>query len=81
MLKILGWLFKVGLFAILVLVLANSVKIGGKTINDQVRINMAHAERSTVANQVKSWATEFTDGAQTQADEMILPRSGKSSKT
>jgi hypothetical protein len=57
MLKIIGWIFKTTLFAIVVLIAAHYVTWDGKTVSDQVRSTLSSAERSapvkTISNQSK----------------------------
>jgi hypothetical protein len=64
MIKAIGWIIKVSVFAALVLVAANWVRVGGKTVSDQVKTQMSHAERSELVGTVKDWATTVTKDAQ-----------------
>lgn len=63
MLKIVGFFFKMTIFSILVLVLGNSLHWGGRTISDQVRTTMAHAEHSDLFGIVRNWAEKITHDA------------------
>jgi hypothetical protein len=60
MIKAISFLFKLTLFSILVLVLGNMLKIGDRTISDQVKTELAHAERSEFAAKLKNWASQIT---------------------
>jgi len=44
MLKALAWVIKTSAFALVVLVLANYIRMGNKTVSDQVRMELSHAE-------------------------------------
>jgi hypothetical protein len=63
MLKVLMALLKITVFAAIVVVLANVIKWDGKTISDQVKTGLAHAEResTTTVNKVKNWAGSVTN--------------------
>lgn len=71
MFKLIGTLLKVTLFAIVILVLANVFEWRGKTISDQVKTQLSHAERLPVTHQVKRWAgglvKDSNTGAQNRA--------------
>src|SRR5262245_40182579 len=45
MLKLIGWTIKLTVFAVIVLVLGNWLQIDGKSISDQVKSHMSHAQR------------------------------------
>ncbi|MEO5969097.1 MAG: hypothetical protein ABIQ95_04155 [Bdellovibrionia bacterium] len=60
MLKGIGYLIRLALFSVFILVLGNSVHWEGKTISDQVKLRMSHAERSEVYGSVRSWAEKLT---------------------
>ena len=60
MLKLIGYLIKVAVFSVFILVLGNMVHWEGKTISDQVKLRMFHAERSDVYETVRSWAGKLT---------------------
>lgn len=53
MIKGLIFLVKLTGFAIAVLVLANRIEFGGKTISDQVLMQMSHAEKSEAVKELK----------------------------
>jgi hypothetical protein len=75
MLKALGYLFKIALFSIFILILGNAVHWEGRTISDQVKLRMSHAERSQVYGSVRNWAEKLTldakKGAARKADQVI----------
>ncbi len=81
MLKGIGYLIKLALFSVLVLILGNAVHWEGKTISDQIKIRMSHAERSDIYGSVRTWAEKLTldakKGALKKADQLrgedILP--------
>lgn len=45
MFKLIGFLIRLSFFTIIVLVLGNTVKWKGRTISDQIRLKISHAER------------------------------------
>src|SRR6185437_1337274 len=64
-------LIKTSIFAAVVLVLANTFKIGKRTVSDQVRLELSHAENAaemtgipktanTFSHDVKAWAHQVT---------------------
>ena len=59
MFKWIGWFFKILFFSLIVIIVANKVQVKGKTISDQVRTNLSHAERSEVVTRVKDWAGDL----------------------
>ena len=61
MLRLIGWLCKVILFTAVVLVLGNWFHWGGKSISDQVKTGMAHAEKNPWISDAKDWATSVTE--------------------
>jgi hypothetical protein len=63
MLKIFGLLVKISVFSLIVLVLGNWLRWDGKTISDQVRLKMSHAEESGVFDHFKSWTESLTSDA------------------
>lgn len=60
MLKAIGWLIKASAFAIVVLVIANYLKIGSKTVSDHLKTQLSHAENAEVVGEVKDWAQHVT---------------------
>jgi hypothetical protein len=62
MFRILGFLLKVTVFSVLVLVIGNLVHWRGRTVSDQVRTNISHAERAAWVgvDEVKHWAGRIT---------------------
>ena len=65
MLKIIMFLFKVGILAAIVLVLGNVIEWRGKTVSDQIKTQWAQAQRTEIANQIRDWASKITqDSAQ-----------------
>jgi hypothetical protein len=80
MFRLLGWIIKASLFAAAVLIIGNIVHWRGKTISDQVKTSLAHAERpNQISNKfddtvddLKTWANHVTEGSQAEKK-----RSGK----
>lgn len=60
MLRLIGFFLKVSLFSIIVLILGNLVRWEGRTISDQVKTQMAHAERSSLLGEIRHWAEQLT---------------------
>jgi len=67
MLKAIGYLIKLTVFSVLVLVLGNWLRWDGKSISDQIKTRMAHAEKenilNTVQDTVRGWAEKVTHDA------------------
>jgi hypothetical protein len=59
MLKLLSLAAKISLFALAVLILGNRLHWGGRTVSDQVRVGMAHAERSHWVGTLRGWAEKM----------------------
>lgn len=55
---------KICVFCIVILILGNWFKVGDKTLSDQIKIEMAHAEKSQLAGKMKNWANEFSEEIQ-----------------
>jgi hypothetical protein len=60
MLRMLGFCVKLVIFSVLVLVLGNWLHWDGRTISDQVKVKMSHAERSDLFGAVRNWADKVT---------------------
>lgn len=73
MLSVIRTIFNVIFFSTIVLILGNRIYWGGRTISDQVRIGMAHAERSDILQSVRSWAERLAQDA--RKGFMISPNS------
>jgi hypothetical protein len=63
MLKTIGFCVKFIVFSILVLVLGNRLHWNGKTISDQVKIGMSHAEESNVWDSVHKFTKQLSQDA------------------
>jgi hypothetical protein len=63
MFKLIGLLFKIAIFGVVVLIIGNTVHWGGRTISDQIRIGLSSAQKSTMGKQVQGWATGFVNEA------------------
>lgn len=73
MFKILGWVIKASLFAAAVLVLGNVLHIGGRTVSDQVRTSLSHAEQFDALDGVKTWTSDMADKTRRAAEELKKP--------
>lgn len=63
MLKLMGWMMKCTILSIVVLVLGNWVQWDGKTVSDQIKTQLSHAEKSEWAGDVRHWASQVTQDA------------------
>lgn len=72
MIRAIGWCIKVTLFAGVILVLGNWIKWGNKTVSDQVKTQISHAERSDIAGALKKWTNTVTDEAKNGAAKSSL---------
>ncbi len=63
MVRLMGLVLKGLFFALLVLVAANYLRIGGRTLSDQVHTHLARAERSNTAARVRGWTSELAEDA------------------
>ena len=79
MLKLIGSVIKISLFAGLVLVLGNWIRIGNKTVSDQIKTQLSHAEISTPVNQAREWASQITNSSRT-APRPAAPAKAKAEK-
>ncbi|MFL5813576.1 MAG: hypothetical protein ACJ763_08360 [Bdellovibrionia bacterium] len=55
MIHAMGWLVKITLFSIFILVLGNWIQWNGRSVSDQVKTQISHAERSDFANSIRRW--------------------------
>ena len=64
MLKAIGYVLKLSLFAIAVLMLGNWVRWDGRTISDQVRLKMSSASREVPVGvaKLKNWGDHVSSG-------------------
>ena len=60
MLRPIFWAMKIAIFSIIVLALSNWIHWRGRTISDQVKTNISHAERLSgeAAENAKNWVQE-----------------------
>jgi len=49
--------------SIFILILGNTIRWDGKTLSDQVKMGMSHAEESLFYHDITKWATHVTDDA------------------
>jgi hypothetical protein len=78
MLRLLSFLIKLSIFGVVILMLGHVVTWKGKTISDQVKTQMSHAERMDLVGQVKTWtndtlSSEASPRAKQKKDEQISP--------
>ncbi len=66
MLKLLGFIIKISVFSLVVIALSHLVQLRGRTVSDQVKIQMAQAEKAEITRSVKKFATESVPSAVTQ---------------
>lgn len=79
MLNGIKWIIKIAVFSLIVLVLGNWLQWRGKTVSDQVKTQLSHAQRSEIAGQVRGWATQLTqdakEGAKVDSDSEAISSS------
>jgi hypothetical protein len=56
MLRLIGLMIKICVFSLIVLLIGNSVRWRGRTISDQVRTHLAHADPVGIVSEVRVWA-------------------------
>jgi hypothetical protein len=88
MLKLLGFIVKVALFSLVVLIIGNWARWDGKTISDQVKTQLSAAQRLEIAEQIKEITKKVTGDAKkglqkikTNGGRSSLPSSAKEEKT
>ncbi|MFZ9595645.1 MAG: hypothetical protein ACO3A2_06155 [Bdellovibrionia bacterium] len=63
MLRFIQFLIRITVMSLLILVLGNALQWRGRTISDQVKIQMAHAERSETFESLQHWAQKLSKEA------------------
>ena len=63
MFRAIGFLIKISLFSLLVLILGNWIRWNGVTISDQIKFQMAHAEKSAVWMNITQWSENMVHDA------------------
>lgn len=53
-------IIKISLFTVVILLLGNSIHIGGRTVSDQIRIGLSQVERGPIGDKVKAWSAVLT---------------------
>lgn len=61
MIRAFGFILKVFTFSIVVLILGNWLKFRDKTISDQIKTEISHAERSDLAGKIRTWADHLSE--------------------
>lgn len=64
MIKTIVSFIKISLFCFTILIFGNWLKIGNNTISDQVKIEMAHAEKSELGGKIRKWTNEISQEIQ-----------------
>lgn len=77
MFKLIGWIFKATLFAVVVLVGSHFLHWNGETINDQVSSSLSSAERSSTLRAVKQKSSGFIESAREAAERAFQSDSAK----
>lgn len=63
MLRMIGFCIKFIFFSIFILVLGNCLHWNGRTLSDQIKVSMAHAERTEIWGNLQEWASKLTRDA------------------
>src|SRR5690348_13926235 len=63
MLKLLGFMIKLALFSLIVLALGNWIEWDGKTISDQIKVQMSHPAKKGMIHDIQGWAEKLTSDA------------------
>lgn len=63
MLSLLKTLIKLAALSVIILLLGNWVEVGGKTISDQIKVQLSHAEKTGAVSSVRNWANRVTEDA------------------
>jgi hypothetical protein len=69
MIHAMGWLIKITLFSILILVLGNWIHWNGRTVSDQVKTQISHAERSGLASSIRRWTNNVAQDVRSEGHE------------
>ncbi len=73
MLKAIGWLVKLAVFSVVILVLGNWLRWDGKTVSDQIRTHLSQAERSDTVSSVRKWAGSLVEDARRGTSRLSNP--------
>lgn len=79
MFRLIGWILKATLFAVVVLVGSHFIHWEGRTINDQVSSSLSSAERSPAVRSVKKKSSGFFESAREAAERALQSDSFKQS--
>ena len=63
MLNAIKSMIKILFFSIIVLVIGNWIHWNGRTVSDQIKVQMSNAERSDVFHRFQSWSKTLADDA------------------
>ena len=76
MLNAIGFLIKVAVFSVLVLVIGNWAKWDGKTLSDRVRETANQVSQSDTAAKVREWSRSLAQDAREGADKRMSAKPG-----
>ena len=63
MLRLIGFITKITIFSLFVLVLGNWIRWDGKTISDQIKVKMSHADELGLMDHFRTWTERITTDA------------------
>jgi len=63
MLRSIGWLIKVCFFSLIVLILGQLIHWGNRTVSDEIKQQMAHAEQTQSYKTFKNWSKTLVQDA------------------
>ncbi len=70
MFKLIGWILKASVFALVILVASHLIKWNGRTVSDQVRSTLSSAEKSPALKTVKKKSKAIFGEAKDAASEI-----------
>ena len=78
MFRAIGFIVRITLFSLFVLLLGNVVRWHGQTVSDQLRTHLAGVQRSNAADSVRSWVGDLSSDVNRGAHHkpMIAPGAG-----
>ena len=71
MFKLIGWVIKASLFAVVILVASHFITWNGRTVSDQVGSTMSSAERSPSLRTVKKKSARMIEDARSAAENAL----------
>lgn len=70
MFNLLGWILKTAAFAVVVLVLGSLIHWDGRTVSDQIKMHLAHAERASSVGRLRQWGDSLVQDARIGAHKL-----------